>query len=329
MQKCNFLGRKKLRTLAAIFALGTVVGCSSPKPAPPPGNTETLQGLQEMGEPVPLDASKENEASKKKIRHQALQEIALSLGAQSGLSWQAKNIDKQLQGQTAILDKIYNFNALILDHNILPPVLIEGRNILNLADSNTIRVADRRYKILHQARFVTTAPDWHQYLWMDYMKPDRPMRTLLPQDAYEQQIWDYYILIGWYEGIKQANNIFATNVAQLKEDFNGMILYRKLLAQNMVSPPYVAQTDLGVTGDQSEINIDDQVLRIAALPQLNPDSSAWRAIVAESQEEVAKYNKMGKLAAQHAIIPESTLSPTERPAQSSWQPVISNMSNNE
>ncbi len=32
-----------------------------------------------------------------------------------------------------------------------------------------------------------------------------------------------------------------------------MILYRKLLAMNMVSPPYVSHTDLGVTGDASEI----------------------------------------------------------------------------
>lgn len=307
--------------------LSVLMGCSTKAPAPQ-GDTGSLVGLEAMGEPVPLDSAKEDEANKKKIRYQALQEIALSLGAQAGLAWQAKNIDQQLQGQTATLDKIYNFNGLILDHNILPPVLIEGRNILNLADSNTIRVADRRYKILHQARFVTTAPDWHQYLWMDYTKPDRPPRTLLPQNDYEQQIWDYYVLIGWYEGIKQADNIFSNNVGRLKEDFSGMILYRKLLAQNMVSPPYVAQTDLGVTGDESEINIDDQVLRIAALPQLNPDSADWKAIVTENQEAVNQYNKMDKLAAQHSIIPEAALSATEQP-KDGWQPLISNMSNNE
>ncbi len=311
----------------AAFSL-LVVSCSSTQPTMPKGNTESLQGLEEMGEPVPLDSKKEDEANKKKIRYQALQEISLSLGAQSGLAWQAKNIDKQLQGQTATLNKIYNFNALILDNNILPPVLIEGRNILNLADQNTIRIADRRYKILHQARFVTTAPDWHQYLWMDYTKPEKPARTLLPQNLHEQQIWDYYVLIGWYEGIKQADNIFSNNVARLKEDFNGMILYRKLLAQNMVSPPYVAKTDLGVTGDQSEINIDDQVLRIAALPQLNPNSANWRAVVAESKEELKRYNKMEKLAASHSILPESASSSSKQPKEG-WQPVISNMSDNE
>lgn len=297
-----------------------LVACSS-GPTPPPGNTMSLQGLREMGVPMKKDNSKET--NKKKLRYQALQDTALSLGAQSGLAWESKNIDEHLQAQTATLDKIYKFNALVLDHNVLPPVLVEGRNILNLADPNTIRIADRRYKILRQARFVTAAPDWHQYLWMDYVKPDRPSKTLLPEDAYEQQIWDYYVTVGWSEGVKQAGTIFSNNVARLKEDFDGMILYRKLLAQNMVSPPYVAQTDLGVTGDEAEINIDDQVLRIAALPQLNPDSSDWNAVVSESKEEVRKYNKMEKLAADHPIIPSIEQS------SEGWQPVISNMSNNE
>jgi defect in organelle trafficking protein DotC len=277
-----------------------------------------------MGTPVKRDLSKN--INDKKLRYKAIQDIALSIGAQSGLAWQSKNIDEQLMRQVSTLNKIYSFNLIILDHNILPPVLLEGRNVFNLADRNTIRIADRRYKIAKQAHFVTTAPTWRQYLWMDYMKPERPSESLLPQDAYEQQVWDYYVSIGWYEGVLQAGNIFSNNVARLKEDFSGMILYRKLLAQNMVSPPYVAQTELGITGDQGEINIDDQVLRITALPQLNTDSNDWNPVVAENKEEIQRYTKMAELVKGHPI---ATPKPTNQPPTISWQPVISNMANHE
>lgn len=314
MQKSKY---KLNIVLASVIA--SLVGCSaSVTYTGPLGNTATLSGLQAMGTPLPKNTSKE--AGKKKIRYQAIQDTALSIGAQSGLAWESKNIDGQLQKQTVTLDKIYAFNALILDHNVLPPILLEGRNLLHLTDASTIRIADRRYRIAQQAHFVTTAPNWRQYLWMDYIEPERPNNSLLPETLYEQQLWDYYVAIGWDEGVKQAGTIFSNNVARLKEDFSGMILYRKLLAQNMVSPPYVAQTDLGVTGDQGEINIDDQVLRITALPQLNPDSAGWNAVV--SHEAVKRYDHMEKLVVEHPIV-YSEEKPTE-----GWKPVIANMANN-
>lgn len=315
----------RLRTcfywLVLFFAVG-LTGCSTPPATQQHGGTDTLQDLQAMGTPVTKSTAKD--ANKKNIRYQAIQETALSIGAQAGLSWQSKNIDEQLQNQMDTLEKIYAFNALVLDHNVLPPVLLEGRNILNQADANTIRVADRRYKIARQARFITTPPNWRQYIWMDYVKPDRPNETLLPEDDYEQELWNYYVAVGWGEGVRQAGVIFSNNVARLKEDFNGMILYRKLLAQNMVSPPYVAQTDLGVTGDQGEINIDDQVLRITALPQLNTDSNGWNPFIATNKKELIHYNKMEKLAKDHPLV-----APEGKRYANEWQPIITSTSNNE
>lgn len=320
-KKRAWLSQKSFVWSIVFVLLGSLASCSS-TPPPRQGGTDSLQDLQAMGTPTQHDTSKD--ANKKKIRYQAIQETALSIGAQSGLAWQSKNIDKQLERQSGTLDRIYAFNALVLDHNILPPILLEGRNILNQADANTIRIADRRYKIARQARFITTAPTWRQYLWMDYIKPDRPNDMLLPETEYEQELWDYYVAVGWGAGVRQAGVIFSNNVARLKEDFNGMILYRKLLAQNMVSPPYVAHTDLGVTGDQGEINIDDQVLRITALPQLNPDSNNWNPFLAVNKKELIRYNKMQKLVKNTPIVlPSEQLSSNER------QPVISNMSHNE
>lgn len=254
-----------------------LIGCSGSHPS-----TDSLAGLEAMQNKKGTSAQSPGSISK--IREMALKETALSVGAQSGLAYRAKIIDDQLVRQTKYLDTIYDFNALVLENNVLPPVLLEGRNTLNLADTQTIRISDRVYKVSKQAHFVTTSPNWRQYLWMDYKKPDPPHVTLLPVNKEERIIWVHYVDKGWQNGLDQANTILEENISRIKEDFVGMILYRKLLAMNMVTPPYVSHTDLGVTGDGHEIHIDDKVLRITALPALNINSSEWKAAVEKDEQ---------------------------------------------
>ncbi len=257
------------------------------------GNTQTLAGLKAMAN-VTKKSSPRNSKKTSKIREMAIKETALSLGAQSGLAMRSKQIDDQLVQQTRNLDAIFDFNALILEHNVLPPVLLEGRNTLNLADTQTIRISNRTYKVAKQAHFVTTPPQWRQYLWMDFSQPEPPHPSLLPTTKEEREIWSAFIEKGWQNGVDQANTILEESIARIKEDFVGMILYRKLLAMNMVSPPYVSNTDLGVTGDGDEIHIDDKVLRITALPALNTNSDQWRAAVAKDENAISQFDSMEK-----------------------------------
>jgi len=126
---------------------------------------------------------------------------------------------------------------------------------------------------------VTAPPTWRDYLWMNYSPPDRPNASLLPRDQEEQKVWDQAYEQGWKDGVVQANQIFSENMGRLKRDYNGMILYRKLLAQKMVTPPFVAKSELGVTGDVNEVRVNDQVLRITATSELVPNSKRWKSIV--------------------------------------------------
>ena len=274
------------------------------------GDTATLSGIQSMSSPKYIRSQKKQKLGK--VREMAIKETALSLGAQSGLAARAKIIDQALTKQTRNLDTIYDFNSLVLEHNILPPVLLEGRNTLNLADAQNIRISDRTYKVSKQAHFITTPPTWRQYLWMDYLKPEAPHASLMPKNKIEKEIWRIYTAKGWKKGIEQANTILEESLSRLKEDFGGMILYRKLLAMNMVSPPYVSHTDLGVTGDASEIRIDDRVLRITALPALNVNSSEWKAAVAKDENALLQFKNMEKIANQSKIIITNK----------AWQPII-------
>lgn len=218
------------------------------------------------------------------LRVKSLEDIAMGIGAQGGLAWASDKMNGRMNKDTKYLDSIFNFNAMVLSHGVMPPVLEEGDNSLNLADDNTIRVADRTYKILQQARFATTPPNWRDYLWLTYPKPSLPDRTLLPRTNQEQNIWRCGVRKGWEKGIQQAYSIFQQNLARLKRDYRGMVLYRKLLQENMISSPFVARTELGVTGNGTDMRINDQVLRIVELPKLQTNTKNWQAVVIQKHE---------------------------------------------
>lgn len=241
-----------------------------------PTNYQQLENLKE--EPM-RSGSMGGSTELSQIRVKALEDTAMSLAAQGGLASASKQINQHLEKDKWSLETAYNFNGMMLSHGVLPPVLEEGDNSLNLADPNTIRVADKTYKIVLQARFATTPPNWREYLWMTYSKPEVPHRFLLPKTAAEERIWRKAIKVGWEKGIQQAYSIFQQNLARLRRDYRGMILYRKLLMERKISAPFVSRTELGVTGDGSDMRINDQVLRITEHPKLQTDSKDWRAIV--------------------------------------------------
>jgi len=219
-----------------------------------------------------------------KIRLSAIEQTALSFGAQSSLAWTSTGINQSLAHNDRHLSQIFNFNSLVLSNNVLPPVLSEGNDTLATTDPNSLRLADKEYKIESPPRFVTAAPTWRDYLWMNYPMPEKPNVTLLPKNREEEITWKQYYDQGWKDGVVQANGIFSDNMGRLKRDFSGMILYRKLLTEKIVTAPFVAKSDLGVTGDANQIRINDQVLRITATSKLVTDSKKWNTVVVPGTE---------------------------------------------
>ena len=122
---------------------------------------------------------------------------------------------------------------------------------------------------------------------MNYKKPDLPDRTLLPRNDQERQIWKKYVVLGWKTGIAQANAIYQDNLARLRRDYEGMMLYKELLDKRMVSKPYVAQSNMGITSNstQTEMRINDRELRITALPKLQVDSSNWKPVAVQEDAD--------------------------------------------
>lgn len=266
-----------------IITLGLAIiglsACSSTNAPVKPVDTINLGQLEDLNQSNNPQTQKSGKLNP--IRTQGLKEAAMSVGAQGALGKRSVEIDAMLTKNSRYLDQIFNFNSLMLPKNVLPPVLLEGDNTLNLADSTTIRISDKMYTIAQQAKFVTVPPTWHDYLWMSFPKPDAPDNSLLPKNSTEEAVWKKNVALGWKQGAEQANNIFGDNVARLKRDYEGMILYHELVNQNMISVPYVASTKLGVTGGGGSMTVNDQVQRLTDLPTLNANSQYWKPAVKE------------------------------------------------
>lgn len=238
-------------------------------------DTTQLADLMNLKQPPKSHKKKASMA----IRYQAIKEGALSVGAQGGLAHRSRAINNMLAKQRKSLDKTFDFNGMLLDHSVLPPVLVEGAHTLNLDGDDTIRVADKTYSLVSQARFVTAVPLWTDYLWMNFTRPAVPDPSLLPRNSEEDAIWKENVLMGWKKGLAQAESIYESNVARLKRDYEGMALYRELLAKHMISAPFVAKTDLGITGGGENLTVNDRIFRITAKPQLDPNAHNWKPIV--------------------------------------------------
>ena len=262
---------KHVRTLSTFISLAAIsAGCTSP-------GQPVLQSDDTLSKYHSVASMNTGSSNLSGIRYQGLRDAALSTGARAGLAWRSKQINQLIMVHERQLDLIYNFTAMLLDHNVLPPVLTEGRQNYEQSSDDIIRVFDRAYAIQSQARFVSMAPTWREYILTNYANPDLPDSSLLPRNEEEKEVWDKYIDEGWQAGITQADVIFSENLGRLTRDYEGMVIYRILLAQNMVSLPYVAQVNLGITGGEDQLAVNDRILRITALPQFNVRGNEWKA----------------------------------------------------
>jgi defect-in-organelle-trafficking protein DotC len=265
-----------------------LLGCSSGKmKAPNPLDLSTIDpnfihGPQEFEKLQTLSRQGELKAELQTnfMRKDAVRDTAMSVGARTALAWRGEQINRMLNSQAGHLNSVFNFAGLVLSDSILPPVLLESHNAISLDNPHSIRVADRSYQIIRQAHFVSAPPTWREYLIMDETRPEAPDVSLLPSTQEEQDAWRQGIVKGWEEGLKQAEMIYQENLSRLKRDYQGMVRYRMLLAQNMVSPPQVAHRDLGITGGGESLAVNDRTLTIRALPSLKADSQVWKPSIA-------------------------------------------------
>jgi defect-in-organelle-trafficking protein DotC len=247
---------------------------------PPPPGTRPID-LKELQNIQPEDKKIKSDGLPLDIRRDALKEAAISFGARGGLAWRTFAIQQELMQRARYMDKVYDFRQLLIAAPsgllIEPPIINEQIKAQIIeGDGQQAAVSDRVYNIINNARIVSTARTWHNYLERDWGAVEPPPDILRPRDAEERAVWIELVTKGWEEGVLQADETFEEDLNILNADFQGMIRYRMLLAQGMVSPPYALQVDRGVTGGGNEMRIGDRAVQITGVPELITGSDQWQ-----------------------------------------------------
>lgn len=233
--------------------------------------------IPDLGEARNLHKTHVRKRSDKQISaDNAIKVHAQQYGLALGLSWATKRIDDDLNRQAGKLSAIYDFNSLLIadpsGHYILPPIITERDNSYELSDEGqTLKVADKTYTKEENETFTRNAPMWHQYLFRSYDRPAEPDNDALPSTIEEQDIWNRYVTEGFNKGVRQALDIFKDDVRRLNHDFTGMARYYELAEKGAISRPFVAKTDLGITGGNDKVNYNQRELSISGSAHLNYD----------------------------------------------------------
>ncbi|HPQ50462.1 MAG TPA: type IV secretory system conjugative DNA transfer family protein [Alphaproteobacteria bacterium] len=215
------------------------------------------------------------------IRREAMKEAALSYGARGGLAARSYEIRKELDVRASYLDKVFNFRQLLIaapsGFMIEPPIISESLNALLIeGDGQSAAVSDAIYRINENVKIVSAPKNWRTYLERGWGKVEEPPEILRPKNEEERIFWRDLVKKGWIEGYSQGSEVFEEDLNRLAADFDGMVRYRKLLAQGMVSAPFAQQIDRGVTGEAETMRIGDRAVVITGTPQLISGSQTWQ-----------------------------------------------------
>ncbi len=264
-------GRSSPTAALCFSALAAVLAPSLAGAQEPPPPLETLQEIV---------AEDDFSTTGLEIRVEALREAALSYGARGGLANRTFQIRARLDAQSDYLSRIFDFRRLLIPGPsgllLEPPVISESFDAILVEEAGqSAAVADQILQITEPARIVAAPRDWRSYLERDYGDITPPPALLLPENAQERERWREWVAQGWDAGIAQADEIFQADVDRMVRDFTGMVRYRRLVAQAMVSPPFVLEEDRGITGGGSEMRVGDRGLRITGPSSLQPQGGIW------------------------------------------------------
>lgn len=288
------VARAAVRVAACMTTAALLAGCASKPVLGPfvPANPSINPGY-EAGAVLGLPSGDGLRTALSRVPHpdsveadpraRAMRESAVAYGARAGLADAAVAINARLQSSASELSRTYDFGRVLIegpdDVRILPPVISQAVDTWDVADAGkAVRTADAYYEIVRQARFVSAPPAWQAYLLRTYEVPEPPARALLPDNRKERDRWEGWVAEGFAKGREQANLIFKEDLARLERDFTGMVRYKKLLDQGMVSAPTVSDERLGTTGTGEDMRVNDRSVRIDRTPKLRvDDASAWTA----------------------------------------------------
>lgn len=228
--------------------------------------------------------SKKQNFKIEEIRYRALKETALTLSVQTAVKWKYERIISCLKGIEDELDRIFNFSFVLIENGkILPPVILEVQSGMKF-ESDELSVSSAvMYKIEKDAKLVSLAPNWREYLIKEFKVIEEVDPVLYPKNESEKKVWKKYTNQGWRIGVDQADDLFGYSLNELTRDLRGMVKFKILASQKIVSVPVLAEGKLGVQVNGKILDIDQRVFRLTQPVKFN-EVKNWEPIVASTNQ---------------------------------------------
>jgi defect-in-organelle-trafficking protein DotC len=221
------------------------------------------------------------------MREQAIYEAAYTVALQTSVKQRYTKINNVLESLDKELDNAFNFTPLMMYGNrLMPPIVTQAGSSFDLRDPKLAVGSDKTFRIFKDARIVTLAPSWRDYMYKDFGVIDDINSLLSPKDETEQQLWRNAVLKGWSEGQDQAHRIFKINLNRLMRDFNGVIQYLLLADQGVMSKPQLATGKYSVreSEDGQALDINQVVYRLTENAEFQ-DVNVWKIATSQLVEK--------------------------------------------
>lgn len=221
-----------------------------------------------------LKEKPKGEAREGELRDKAVHGEAFAAGAQRGLYARTNAIFAILEKMSGELDSIYDFK-LLKSGKIMPPVITEAKEtFVQDNGGQSARQSDRTWEILVPAKIVASTPIWRDYIMTYISKPADVDPVFLPKSEKEKTLWETSYCEGYNAGYRQADLTFRESLNRLTRDYLGMLRFKILAAQKIVSEPVLEEGRLGVTTQGKRLFVDDRVYKIT-VPSNWEDPSKW------------------------------------------------------
>lgn len=217
------------------------------------------------------------------VRLKAIADYAKQVAMQVSMRTGMKNINDVLDRHSRQLDAIYDFQPLMIHSKVVPPVVTEAVDLYNQSGAMQIRLTDRVYDIVSQARISSTAPNWRDYLnfpkesdaYNDYIYMTAGMK---PETGLEKKIWEQATKEGWDIGIAQSNTVLLEAMDRLNRDYVGMIRFHRLVAEGKLDMPAISSYELYDNSNGTRMLMGETLFQITSLPQFKKAPSDVRKI---------------------------------------------------
>lgn len=229
------------------------------------------------------------------IKMSAMRDAALATGAQHGYAERMGVLKTEVRYQSDSLDQLYDFGALMratsrgeTELYLLPPVIQSAENVMATdSEQKRIRISNQLFVIAEPARLVTRPPNWREFLVFDSPRPlSYPDKVLLPSTQEEQRYWAAWVAEGWKAGSIQADQEMTSRVRKLANTYIGMARYARMNLEQKVDAPNVTSVAQNVTGDDTQMRLNDRVYELTQDAKMNLDASQWLAIATDPRDSL-------------------------------------------